>query len=60
WASNEEKYPILSVIARRYLAIPATIAAIEGNFNTSGNIISKRRTSLKASTRKELVLLKNW
>ncbi|KAL2752262.1 hypothetical protein ACRALDRAFT_1070436 [Sodiomyces alcalophilus JCM 7366] len=29
WASNEEKYPILLIIARQYLVIPATIAAIE-------------------------------
>ena len=48
----------MSILAIKYLNIPATSAAIKGNFNSSTNIITKRRTNLKHETRKELLILK--
>ena len=46
WKNNSFKFPILSILARRYLAIPATSASIESTFNIAGNIITKARNSL--------------
>ncbi|KAL2761200.1 hypothetical protein ACRALDRAFT_1016803, partial [Sodiomyces alcalophilus JCM 7366] len=54
------KYPILSILARRYLAIPATSASIERIFSVTSNIISKNRINLYPNTVKEIILLQNW
>jgi len=48
---------ILVILARRYLAIPATSASIKGIFSTGGNIITKLRSSLEPETIKKLILL---
>ena len=47
-------------MARRYLGIPATSAAIERVFSISGNIITKSRNNLNPETVKQLTLLKSW
>ena len=60
WKSNSLKFPILSILARRYLAIPATSAAIESIFSISNNIITKSRNRLEPSLVKEIILLKSW
>ncbi|KAL2757507.1 hypothetical protein ACRALDRAFT_1028469, partial [Sodiomyces alcalophilus JCM 7366] len=60
WKNNAFKYPILSILARRYLAIPATSASIERIFSVTSNIISKNRINLYPNTVKEIILLKNW
>jgi hypothetical protein len=60
WRKNFEKYPILNILARRYLAIPATSASIERIFSISNDIITKKRNRLNAETIKQLVLLKSW
>jgi len=43
WKQNSYRSPILSILTRRYLAIPATSASIERIFSISNNIITKRR-----------------
>ena len=58
WDINKSLYPYLSILALKYLNIPATSAAIEGNFNSGTNIITNRRTNLQHNTRKELLILK--
>jgi hypothetical protein len=60
WKNNSYKFPILSILARRYLAIPATSASIESTFSIGNNIITKSRNRLKSETVKQLVLLKSW
>jgi hypothetical protein len=59
WEINKESYPYLSILAMKYINIPATSATIEGNFNSSTNIITNRRTNLKHNTRKELMVTKS-
>ena len=54
------KYPTLSILARRYLAIPATSAAIESIFSISSNIITKPRNRLSPETVRLILLLKSW
>src|SRR6266536_720838 len=60
WKNNSYKYPILSVLARRYLAIPATSASVERLFSVTSNIITKNRNKLSLNTIKQLISLKNW
>lgn len=60
WKQNAYRFPILSLLARRYLAIPATSAPIERVFSVSNNIITKSRNRLLPSTVKQLLLLKYW
>jgi hypothetical protein len=60
WKNNEYKYPILAILARRFLAIPATSASIESTFSIATNIITKNRNRLLPMTAKRLILLKSW
>ncbi|PTB47247.1 hypothetical protein M431DRAFT_102899, partial [Trichoderma harzianum CBS 226.95] len=58
--ANTNRFPILSILARRYLAIPATSAAIESVFSISNNIITKARNRLNPNLVSEIILLKSW
>ena len=60
WKSNKPRFSILNIMARRYLAIPATFAAIKRVFSISSNIITKNKNQLKPETIKWLTLLKSW
>ena len=60
WKLNSNRFPILSILARRFLAIPATSASIESTFSIGNNIITKSRNRLSSTTIKELILLKSW
>jgi len=59
WKLNNNRFPILSILARRYLAMPATSASIESTFSIGNNIITKSRNRLSSTTIKELILLKS-
>lgn len=47
WKMNQDNYPLLSTLARKFLCVPATSVASERAFSTAGNIVSCRRTCLK-------------
>jgi hypothetical protein len=55
-----KRYPLLAILARRYLAIPVTSAAVESVFSLRNNVITKGRTVLDLATAKQLVMLKSW
>jgi hypothetical protein len=57
---NKNKYPILSLIVRKYLQIPATSAPSERFFSQSSLIINKQRNRLNKETFEKIILLKNW
>ncbi|KAK1895180.1 Zinc finger BED domain containing protein 1 [Dissostichus eleginoides] len=46
WNENETKFPSLAVVARSYLAAPATSTPSEHLFSAAGTIVSKKRASL--------------
>jgi hypothetical protein len=48
WKANENKFRILSEMARKYLEVPASSAAVERVFSIAGHILScKRKMSTK-------------
>lgn len=60
WKLHQNKFPILSILARQYLAIPATSALAERIFSQATDIITKKRNKLSKDTFKMIMLLKNW
>ena len=47
WKSRQSSLPVLSEVARSVLAVPATSVPSERIFSKAGQIVSKRRASLK-------------
>lgn len=47
WKENSKKYPVLSRVCKKYLAIPATSSPSERLFSRAGNITTPLRNSLK-------------
>ncbi|EIN05707.1 hypothetical protein PUNSTDRAFT_73901 [Punctularia strigosozonata HHB-11173 SS5] len=57
---NQHTFPVLSRMARDYLAIPATSVSVERVFSKSRHICSDLRSSLQAETIKKALLTKVW
>jgi len=57
WSSHAEEFPVLSMVARKILAIPASSAPVERLFSTAGNVITKKRMRLTPSATQAQVLL---
>ena len=58
WTQNERFFPILSKLAKRILAIPATSCPSERVFSVVGRIVSARRAKLSTSNVSMLLFLK--
>lgn len=56
WRGRKDDFPNLRALAKRYLAIQPSSAAVERVFSTGGNTVSKRRASLAKDTIEELIL----
>ncbi|CAM4654807.1 unnamed protein product [Leuciscus chuanchicus] len=50
WKINSATYPRVSLLAKRYLCIPATSSPSERAFSTGGNVVSGNRAALKPDT----------
>lgn len=46
WKCNEEKYPLLSILAKYLLGVPATSVASERVFSTAGDVVTSQRACL--------------
>ncbi len=57
WRRNEERFYALSVLAKKLFCIPATSVPSERIFSIAGNIITKKRASLKPDNLDMLVFL---
>jgi len=60
WRLNASKYPVLSLIARKYLGIPASSASSERFFSQGALIISKIRNRHNKDNFKKIISLKSW
>jgi hypothetical protein len=60
WKSNSSRFPILALIARKYLGISASSAASERFFSQGALIITKLRNRLNKSTFEMISCLKSW
>jgi len=61
WKNNASRFPTLSKLAKKYLAIPATSTSSERLFSQAGNIMTVKRTQLTANTFENLIFCKkNW
>ena len=57
WKLHEITFPMLSKVAKKFLAVPATSAASERLFSRSGKIVTPTRASLKPDKVEMLVFL---
>jgi hypothetical protein len=57
WADRETKYPRLSVIAKRVLAVPATSVPSERIFSSAGLIVTKLRNRLSFEVVDQIIFL---
>ena len=57
WKLNYHRYPLLSVLARKFLCITATSVPSERMFSEAGTIVDKKRCSLNPSNVDRLVFL---
>eukprot|EP00644_Phytophthora_capsici_P002977 jgi/Phyca11/102671/e_gw1.7.934.1 len=61
WKANGDDYPNLRRLARKWLGTVATSVPSERAFSTSGNVITVKRSSLKAAMVRDLVFIaENW
>ena len=57
WKAHQARFPMLSVLARKYLAIPATSAPSERLFSSAGLTIAKERARLTPEHAANLIFL---
>ena len=60
WKCNSEKFPILSAMARDFLAIPLSTVSSESAFSCGGRILGDHRSSLTPHMLEALVCAKDW
>ncbi|VVA39951.1 PREDICTED: zinc finger [Prunus dulcis] len=60
WKKNQSLYPIVSLMARDLLTIPASTIASESCFSAGGKVLSDKWTSLSPNTIEALICLKDW
>ncbi|XP_061189595.1 E3 SUMO-protein ligase ZBED1-like [Saccostrea echinata] len=48
WKENQGQFPLLAVLAKKYLCIPGTSVPSERVFSTAGDIVSAQRANLKS------------
>ena len=59
WRARAAQYPKLSLVARKWLAVPASSAASERLFSSAGLTVTDKRTSLGSELVSSLVFLKS-
>jgi hAT family C-terminal dimerisation region len=54
------RFPILALLARKYLQIPTTSASCERYFSQSALNITKQRNWIHKDTFEEIICIKSW
>jgi hypothetical protein len=60
WKKNEDKYPVLSIMARDLLTPPASSVASESAFSAGSRVLDERRSRLAPDILDCLICLKDW
>ena len=60
WAGRREKFPLLSLMAKDLLSIPATSAASERSFSVGRDAFGLPKNRLDPHTAEALVCLRSW
>lgn len=58
WKLKEARFPLLSLLAKRYLCVPGTSVPSERVFSTAGDIVTAQRSQLSAGNVDMLIFLK--
>lgn len=58
WNEKKDKFPILSNLAQKYLAVSATSTASERLFSDAGNLLTNKRTRMNPKLFKQIMFLK--
>ena len=58
WNEKKNKFPILSNLAQKYLAVSATSTASERLFSDAGNLLTNKRIRMKPELFKKIMFLK--
>ena len=59
WKDHEQKFPCLSLLARRLFSIPVTSAAMERPFSAAGLAITERRSALDPYTVNDILFVRS-
>lgn len=57
WAQNQDTFPHVAELARKYLAVQASSASSEHLFSTSGNTITAKRKRLSGDRASDILFL---
>lgn len=57
WKKNEIYYPRLSVLAKKYLTIPASSVPAERVFSLAGHLVNKKRARLNPSNIDNIIFM---
>ncbi|CAO2176214.1 unnamed protein product [Urochloa humidicola] len=60
WKAYADKFPILSIMARDFLAIPLSTVSSESAFSLGGRILGESRSSLTPEMLEALICGKDW
>ena len=58
WKCHESQFPHLAQLAKKFLAVPASLAAVERMFSFSGHILTNKRRKTSPCLFCNLVFLK--
>jgi hypothetical protein len=59
WKAKQFEFPIISKLARDFLAIPATSASSECVFSVGSDVVTKKRNRLVGNSVRMIMCLKN-
>lgn len=60
WSAHSGAHDKLALLARKYLATPASTVPCERLFSVAGHIVQKKRSALLSENVNQLVCLSNW
>jgi hypothetical protein len=60
WDDHKFEYPLLSLMAFDYAAIPATSVPSERGFSRAGDLITKKRNRLSPKTAQCIMCFRAW